>query len=67
MPTWQIVLAWLGLAFHAGTIAYLIARGRPDNSLHASALSWAYLTAAGILAGIGFGALTPLLAPGLLR
>lgn len=58
--SWKIAVTLLALAFHAGIVVWLIAYGRADNSLHASALSWAFATAAGVLAGIGFGALAPL-------
>jgi uncharacterized membrane protein YdcZ (DUF606 family) len=45
-------------------IVFVVVRGDPANSLHQSALAWAFALFGGVLAGIGFGAVAQLL-PGL--
>jgi drug/metabolite transporter (DMT)-like permease len=57
----KLWFAVVGLIFCGATIAWLIAWGQPDNSLHASALSWSYTLAAGLFAGVGFGAIAYLI------
>lgn len=57
----RLTFAWAALAYCGGLIAYLTLAGKPENSLHQSGLSWAFLVTGGVLAGIGFGAVAPLL------
>ena len=52
------------VAFCVGLIAFLVWNGQAENSLHQSALAWAFALFGGVLAGIGFGAVAQLL-PGL--
>ena len=40
-------------------IGYLIGWGRPDNSLHDSAMAWSFTVVLAILAGIGVSAIAP--------
>jgi hypothetical protein len=40
--------------FFAGTIVWLVLYGRPENSLHASAMSWSFCGLIGILVSVGF-------------
>lgn len=58
---WKLFVALLTLAYQACTVAYLIWRGKPENSLHSSALSWSYMTALAVLAGLGFGEVAPVI------
>ena len=67
METWKFAVTLLTLGFHGSIVVFLIVSGKSDNSLHSSAMSWSYLTAAGILAAIGFGTLTPLISSALLK
>lgn len=60
--TWVTVVTIFCLLFNASVISYLLVLGKADNSLHASAMSWSYTTAAAILVALGFGSLTPLIA-----
>lgn len=60
--TWQTVVTMCALTFNAALVAYLVAYGEHTNSLHTSALAWAFGTSVGILAGIGIGVLAPLAA-----
>ena len=53
--TFRIVFAIAFLLFFSGIIIYLILYGKGDNSLHVSALGWAFLGDIGILAALGFG------------
>ncbi len=64
MDATKLTLAILALTFNGSIIIYLLWRGKSDNSLHTSALAWSYATGVGILAGLGFGELAPLLAKG---
>jgi drug/metabolite transporter (DMT)-like permease len=57
----KLIFAVAGLIFCGVTIAWIVAYGRPDNSLHDSALSWSYVLAAGLFAGVGFSAIAYLL------
>jgi hypothetical protein len=50
----KIIFAIVTLLFCASVIVWIILYGKGDNSLHASALSWSFSIAAGVLAGIGF-------------
>jgi hypothetical protein len=58
---WKIAFAVLALAFNAGLVVWLMLYGKPENSLHTSALSWAFTLSAGVLAGVGFGAVAHLI------
>ena len=46
----MLILCWL-------LIWWIVVDGDPKNSLHTSALAWAFATAMGIMAGLGFGAI----------
>lgn len=56
--TWKTILTICVLACNGSIIVWLILYGKADNSLHTSALGWSYLTVLGILAGLGFGAIS---------
>lgn len=43
--------------FCAGLIVWTTVYGSPANSLHGSAQAWSFALLAGILAGMGFGAI----------
>jgi hypothetical protein len=58
----KMMIAMVTLTFNGAVIGYLLWKGKPDNSLHSSALSWSYISGLTILAGLGFGAVAPLLA-----
>lgn len=45
----MLMLCWL-------LIGWIVLAGDPENSLHASALAWAFAMQLGIMAGLGFGA-----------
>lgn len=53
--TWKGVIVAVVLLLCITAVAYLLVAGVPDNSLHASILSWSFTLIAGILAGLGFG------------
>lgn len=53
--TLSVVLAMLVLAFHSSIIVGCLLSGDPANSLHTSAMSWAFATDILILAGFGIG------------
>lgn len=53
--SFRIAFAIAFLIFFSFIIVYLIFYGKPDNSLHSSALAWAFLGDMGILAALGFG------------
>jgi cytochrome bd-type quinol oxidase subunit 2 len=57
----RIVFASIALAFCFVLIGYIVLKGSPTNSLHESALAWAFVVTGGTLAGIGFGAIASLL------
>lgn len=64
-PANKTVRTLIGLSTLGGTsmlIIWLMLYGKSDNSLHQSALSWAFTLHALILVGFGFGAALPLLA-----
>lgn len=52
----RIAFAIAFLLFFSAIIVYVIIYGKADNSLHSSALAWAFLGVMGILAALGFGA-----------
>lgn len=58
--TWVTISTITCLLFNAGVVCWLLAFGRSDNALHVTAMSWSYMTAAGMFAGLGFGALAPM-------
>lgn len=58
----RINLVCITVMFCLSLIAFLIAKGSPTNSLHESALAWAFVMVGAVLAGLGFGAVAPLLA-----
>jgi hypothetical protein len=53
--TLSVALAIIVLAFNAMLITYLVAKGDGNNSLHTSALAWAFFFSGGILVGFGLG------------
>lgn len=53
--TWITVITMLALAFNASVILYVVLAGSDDNSLHTSALAWAWGTGTIILTGLGIG------------
>lgn len=53
--TWITVITMMALAFNAAVILYVILAGSDDNSLHTSALAWAWGSALIILTGLGIG------------
>jgi hypothetical protein len=57
----KLIFAIAALLFCGATAVWLILYGKADNSLHTSALSWAFTLAAGVLAGVGFGAIAYLI------
>jgi hypothetical protein len=57
--TWKGVVTIASLLFNAGIIGAIIWNGDGANSLHTSALAWSYMCGAGILVGLGIGAITP--------
>lgn len=59
--TLRTVTTAVSLTFALSLIAYLVWQGNPENSLHQSALSWAFMILGALLAGVGFSALTPVL------
>lgn len=64
-PANKTLRALIGLTTLAATtilIAWLMFYGKSENSLHQSALSWAFTLHALILVGFGFGAALPTLA-----
>jgi len=63
--TWKTVITIAVLLFHGAIVVYLIFYGKSDNSLHTSAMAWSFATGAAILAGLGFGAIAPLIATAL--
>lgn len=62
--TLRAVLALIALLFFSGMIVYLILYGKSENSLHQSALGWAFVGDLGVLAALGFGAIANIL-PGM--
>lgn len=57
--TLNVVLALIVLAFNAILILYCVYYGNPANSLHTSAMAWAFGTSILILAGFGIGSKLP--------
>lgn len=56
---WRYGLGVLVLGFNAACICWLMVYGRSENLLHQNALSWSYILSAGVLAGLGLGAVIP--------
>lgn len=56
--TWRIVFAALALAFDAAIIWWTVLFGQPQNSLHASAQSWAWMSGLLVLSGVGVSAVS---------
>lgn len=56
---WRTGIAVAVLFLAAVAIAYLIGWGRPENSLHDSALAWSFGVVLAVLAGIGVAAVVP--------
>ena len=57
----KLMFAAAGLIFFGGIVVWTLIYGKPDNSLHVSAQSWSFLLCAGLLAGVGFGAIAHLI------
>jgi hypothetical protein len=57
--TFKCALTITTLVFHAGIVLFCLRWGDPANSLHSSAMAWAFAVSAATLAGIGIGAITP--------
>lgn len=57
--TWKAVITITTLLFNAGIIVFCLLKGEPANSLHSSALGWAFIVDIGIIAGLGIGAALP--------
>lgn len=53
--TWKTIIAITVLLFNGALIAMLVWKGDGNNSLHSSALLWAFVSSLGVLAGIGLG------------
>lgn len=53
----RIWFAGMALAFCGAVIVWLVLYGQSENSLHASALSWAFTVSIGVLAAVGFSAI----------
>lgn len=61
--TWQGIVALFALVFNASVILYVILAGEPANSLHVSALAWAWGSGLAILAGLGIGSSLEVILP----
>jgi hypothetical protein len=57
----KLLFAVASLLFFGGVIVWTLIYGKPENSLHVSAQSWSFMLCAGVLAGVGFGAVAHLL------
>src|SRR6478752_5087905 len=55
--------ATVALLFCGAIIVWVVLYGKPDNSLHASALARSFTVFGGVLAAIGFGAISTLILP----
>lgn len=51
----RLVIGVVSLALCFFLIGFLVINGNPDNSLHQSALAWAFTGSFAILGGFGFG------------
>ena len=51
--TTRTVFGAVGLVFAMAVIAFVTWRGSPENSLHSSALSWAWFSFLGVLVAFG--------------
>lgn len=51
---WRAITGVFTYAFFIGMIVGITFWGKPDNSLHASALSWCFTGFIGLLAAVGF-------------
>lgn len=60
---WALIFGGTTLVFCLGLIVLVLLYGKPDNSLHASGLAWAFSMVGVVLAGLGFGAALQLLGP----
>lgn len=60
--TLKCTITIFALAFNAAIIVVCVWKGDGANSLDSSALGWSYVMGAGILVGLGIGALTPTIA-----
>ena len=57
--TWKSVITLGTFLFNGGIIVFSLWKGDPANSLHTSAMSWAFTVDILILAALGIGAFTP--------
>ena len=49
--------------FFAAVIVWLVLYGKPENSLHASAMSWSFTVIIGILVSVGFSEIASVVMP----
>lgn len=49
-------IVYATLMFCAALITFIVYEGKPDNSLHSSALGWAFTTALAVIGAYVFGA-----------
>jgi hypothetical protein len=49
--------------FFAAVITWIILYGKPENSLHASALSWSFTALLGLLVSVGFSEIVQVVMP----
>lgn len=60
--TAKVIFSAVTLACALGGVVWLNLYGKPDNSLHASTLSWCFMIIGGILLAFGVGSLSSLAA-----
>lgn len=49
--------------FFAAIVVWLVLYGKPENSLHASALSWSFTGIIGLLISVGFSEIASVILP----
>jgi hypothetical protein len=57
----KYMFAVVGLVFFGAQFTWIWLSGNPANSLHVSAQSYSFWMCAGLLAGVGFGAIAHLI------
>lgn len=60
---WRTFAGVASGVFFAYTITWLLMYGKPENSLHASALSWSFTGFIGLLVSVGFTAAATIVLP----
>jgi hypothetical protein len=58
---WRALTGVASFLLFATTIVWLLLYGKPDNSLHQSALSWSYFGLLGIIVSVGFSSVMDLI------